>query len=67
MFICFEVSHRSIDFFVVGARWANQFAHATSSAERETLLQRFALWNEMAQGWFFPLMLSYLLLLAPSQ
>jgi hypothetical protein len=60
-FIGFETSHRSLDFFVVGGKWADQFAHAGSSAEREAILQRFALWNEMVQGWYFPLMLSYLL------
>jgi hypothetical protein len=38
-FIGFEVSHRSMDFFVVGERWANQFAQANSSAEREAILQ----------------------------
>jgi hypothetical protein len=46
-FIGFELSHRSMDFFVVGGKWANQFAHAGSSTEREAILQRFASWNEM--------------------
>ncbi len=59
-FIGFELSHRSMDFFVIGEKWANQFAHAGSSVERDAILQRFALWNEMVQGWYFPLMLSYL-------
>jgi hypothetical protein len=60
-FIGFELCHRSMDFFVIGEKWANQFAHVGSSGERDAILQRFALWNEMVQGWYFPLMLSYLL------
>ncbi len=59
-FIGFELSHRSIDFFVIGAHLAPQFA-AASTPERDMLLQRFIVWNEMAHGWYFPLMLSYLL------
>lgn len=60
-FIGFEISHRSIDFFVVGMKWAREFASASGNAERDVILQRFALWNEIMQGWYFPLMLSYLL------
>lgn len=57
-FIGFELSHRSVDFFVIGAQWAPQFA---SGQQRDILLHRFAVWNEMVRGWYFPLMLSYLL------
>jgi hypothetical protein len=60
-FIGFEISHRSVDLFVVGTKWARQFAQTGAGVEREAILQRFALWNEIAQGWYFPLMLSYLL------
>jgi hypothetical protein len=60
-FIFFEISHRGIDYFVVGGQWASQFAKASSAAERENILQRFALWNEVVQGWYFPLLLSYFL------
>ena len=59
-FIGFEVSHRSLDLFMVGG-WATQFVHASVPAEREIILQRFSLWNEMARAWYFPLMLSLFL------
>src|SRR5262249_40858610 len=60
-FIGFEISHRSMDFFVVGMKWAREFASAPGAAERDAVLQRFSQWNQLIQGWFFPLMLSYLL------
>jgi hypothetical protein len=60
-FIGFELAHRSVDVFVIGAKWARQFASAPPGAGREVVLQHFAVWNEMVQGWFFPLMVSYLL------
>ena len=59
-FIGFELSQRSVDFFVIGQQWARQFA-STSGASPELILHRFALWNEVVRGWYFPLMLSYLL------
>lgn len=59
-FVGFELLHRSIDFFVVGRHWAAQLQAATG-AQREVILQRFAEWNQFAQGLYFPLMLSYLL------
>ena len=59
-FIGFEISHRSIDFFVIGQQWAREFASAPAPG-RDLILQRYALWNEIATGWFFPLRLSYLL------
>jgi hypothetical protein len=60
-FIGFEISHRSIDFFFVGGRWAPQFANAASAVDRDLIVQRFATWNDIAHAWFFPLMLSFLL------
>jgi hypothetical protein len=60
-FIGFEIAHRSMDFFVVGMKWAREFAATGAGPERNIILQRFALWNEMVQGWYFPLMLSFLL------
>ena len=59
-FIGFELSHRSVDFFVIGQQWAHDLASA-SATQRELILQRFLRWNEMVRGWYFPLMLSYLL------
>jgi hypothetical protein len=57
-FIGFETIHRSTDFFVVGRIWAHEFARA---ANRDAILLRYARWNEMLRGWFFPQLLSYLL------
>ena len=59
-FIGFELSYRSVDFFVIGQQWALQFA-STSGASPAIILHRFALWNGIVRGWYFPLMLSYLL------
>jgi len=60
-FVGFEISARSIDFFVVGRHWAHQFHDAAAGPTRDAMLQRFALWNEIVEGWYFPLMLAYLL------
>jgi hypothetical protein len=60
-FVFFELSHRSLDFFVVGQTWARQLVQASSEIEREAVLHRFAMWNEIVRGWYFPLLLSYLL------
>jgi hypothetical protein len=60
-FVGFETIHRGMDFFVVGHTWAHQFAQAATGAEREAILLRYAQWNEMLKGWFFPQLLSYLL------
>jgi len=57
----FETIHRSMDLFLVGHTWARQFAEAAASADRDAILLRFAHWNEMLRGWFFPQMMSYLL------
>lgn len=59
-FIGFELSQRSVEIFFIGQRWAHDLASA-SGAERELILQRFTLWNEIVRGWSFPLRLSYLL------
>jgi hypothetical protein len=59
-FVGLEIVHRSVDFFVIGMKWAPQFKQA-APAEQDVILHRYAMWNEMIQGWFFPLMLSYLL------
>ncbi len=59
-FVGFELSHRSVDFFVIGQQWAWQFA-STSGAAPEVILHRFAVWNGIVRGWYFPLLLSYLL------
>jgi hypothetical protein len=59
-FIGFELAHRSMDFFVVGAKWAHQLSNVSPGAEHEAILQRFTVWNEIVHGWYFPLMLSYL-------
>lgn len=59
-FVGLEIVHRSLDFFVVGKQWAHQLQNATGG-ERDSILQHFSLWNEVVQGWYFPLMLSYLL------
>jgi hypothetical protein len=59
-FIGFELSARSVDFFVVGQRWAHQMMVA-SPAARETILRDFALWNDVMVGWTFLLRLAGLL------
>ena len=58
-FIGFEVLHRSID-FIVGAKWANQFAERASAAEQEEILGRFGVWTDVGRGLYFPLLLSFL-------
>jgi hypothetical protein len=60
-FIGFEVSVRSLDFFVVGQTWAHQFQLSMLGVGRDALLHRFALWNEIEHGWYFPLMMAHLL------
>jgi hypothetical protein len=57
-FIGFEIAARSIDFFVVGQHWAHQLQTAASSADRETILHRFVMWNDMMLGWTFALRLA---------
>lgn len=56
-FIVFEVSHRSLEYFVVDAKWAHEFF--TTAWDHQAILQRFARWNEILQGWTFPQTLSY--------
>src|SRR5579883_3325655 len=59
-FVGLEIAQRGIDYFVVGEKWARQMGSA-SGAERESILRRFALWNEVTRGWYFPLLLTHLL------
>jgi hypothetical protein len=59
-FIGFELSQRSVDFFVVGQHWARDLASA-SAPQHELILQRFAAWRELVAAWYFPLLLSYLI------
>jgi hypothetical protein len=54
-FIGFEMSARSIDFFVVGQHCAHQLESAAASADREAILRQFSMWNDLMLGWNFPL------------
>jgi hypothetical protein len=56
-FVGLEIVHRSLDFFVVGG-WARQFQNA-SAIQRDVILNRLVVWNQIVQGWYFPLMLSF--------
>jgi hypothetical protein len=49
-FVRCEISYRSVEFFVVGMKWAREFQNG-SGIERDVILHRFALWNDMVQGW----------------
>lgn len=60
-FIGFELSHRALDFFLIGGKWAPQFAAAVSTTDRDLILQHFAIWNDVAHAWYFPIMLTFLL------
>jgi hypothetical protein len=55
-FIGAECAQRSIDFFLVGARWAREL-NDSSGITREILLRRFDLWNDITAAWYFPLLL----------
>jgi hypothetical protein len=59
-FIGAECTQRSIDFFLVGARWAREL-NDSSGMTREILLRRFDLWNDITAAWYFPLLLAHLL------
>jgi hypothetical protein len=61
VFVGLEVTYRSVDLFVIGQHWAQQFQASTNSVERNAILQRFAVWNEIVRGWYFPLLLAHLL------
>jgi hypothetical protein len=56
-FVGLEIIHRSLDYFVVG-NWDRQFQNA-SAIQRDIILSRFAVWNQIVQGRYFPLMLSF--------
>ena len=58
-FVGFEFCHRSLDFFLVGGKWAREFTSA-NLAERASILARLERWNEISEAWYFPLLLSYL-------
>lgn len=58
-FVGFELTHRSIDFFVVGGIWAHQLVQ--SAAQGNAALEHFRIFSDVALGWFFPQMLSYLI------
>jgi hypothetical protein len=58
-FIGAECAQRSIDFFLVGARWAREL-NGSSGIGREILLRRFDLWNDITAAWYFPLLLAHL-------
>ena len=59
-FIGFEVSARSIEFFVVGQTWARELKTAAGIREDE-VLDQYALWNSLVHAWYFPLLLSHLI------
>jgi hypothetical protein len=60
-FVACEVSSRTIDFFVVGQRWAQQLQRATTAADHQLVLSHFELWNAIMRAWYFPLLLAHLL------
>jgi hypothetical protein len=59
-FVGCEIVHRSLDFFLVGDKWANRLSQASDS-ERATILERFALWGDISRAWYFPLLLAHFL------
>jgi hypothetical protein len=59
-FVGCEIAHRSLDFFLIGDRWANRFSQAADS-ERAAILDRFALWGDISRAWYFPLLLAHFL------
>jgi hypothetical protein len=61
LFVVFEISTRSIEFFVVDQLWAPAFQAAVSPPERDAILRNVTLWTDIVHGWYFPLLVSYLL------
>jgi hypothetical protein len=59
-FVGCEISYRSVEFLLVGMKWAREFQNA-SGIEREVILQRFTIWSDLVRGWYFPLLLAYML------
>lgn len=59
-FVAIELVSRGIDLILVSRQWAVEFATATAVA-RETILGQHALWNQATHGFYFPLLLSWLL------
>lgn len=60
-FLGFELSSRSVDFFVIGQSWARAYQSGGAAADHATILHRYVLWTDMLRGIYFPLMLSHLL------
>jgi hypothetical protein len=59
-FVACEIAHRGVEFILVDMNWARRYARA-APAEQESILRRFAVWNELTQAWYFPLLLAHLL------
>jgi hypothetical protein len=59
-FVGCEIAHRSLEFFLVGDRWASRLSQASDS-ERATILDRFAAWGDISRAWYFPLLLAHFL------
>jgi hypothetical protein len=59
-FVACEIAHRGVEFVLVGTNWARRYVRA-AEAEREPILRRYAVWNELTQAWYFPLLLAHLL------
>jgi hypothetical protein len=59
-FVGFEITHRGVEFVLVGTNWARQYSRA-SEAERESILRRYSTWGELTQAWYLPLLLAHLL------
>jgi hypothetical protein len=59
LFVSAELFYRSLDFFVVSLHWAADYR--LSELSRDLLLQRYELWSQMVQAWYFPLQLSHML------
>ncbi len=59
-FVGAEIAQRSVDFLLVGDRWARAF-QGGSAVLQQMLLQRFDVWNELTAAWYFPLLLAHLI------
>src|SRR5580704_5518920 len=59
MFVAAELFHRSLDFFVISLHWSGEYQ--ASPLARDMIIQRCELWNQLVQGWYFPLLLAHVL------
>lgn len=59
-FVGFETAHRSLDYFLVGGKWAVRYFQA-SELEREQIQARYSLWGDISHAWYFPLLLAHFL------